>query len=217
MFTGIVTATGQIMFLDRNDEAARVEIIASALDLADGEVGESIAVSGVCLTAVTIGADRFTADVSVETLACTRLGQLEDGATVNLERSLRLGDRLGGHLVSGHVDGLGEIAGISEQEGATLLRVTIPEQLARYVARKGSICMDGVSLTVNDVDGSSFSVCIIPHTWSVTSFKDLVVGTAVNIEVDQVARYLERLAGVDGAAGGTGLDMALLKKAGFVE
>ncbi len=217
MFTGIVTATGRITFLDRSDDAARIEILAPDLDLDDGEIGESIAVSGVCLTAVTIADDRFSADVSIETLACTKLGQLADGATVNLERSLRLGDRLGGHLVSGHVDGLGRIIAIEPQDGATLLRIAVPDALARYVARKGSVCVDGVSLTVNDVAGCEFSVCIIPHTWAVTSFRDFETGLAVNIEVDQVARYLERLAGADAGDNTGGVDMTLLERAGFLD
>jgi riboflavin synthase len=168
-------------------------IDASDLDRAGIQIGDSIAVSGVCLTAVELTSDGFHVDVSNETLACTTLAQLSEGAPVNLEKSLTLATPLGGHLVSGHVDGIGQVSEIVDEGDARKLAIALPAYLAKYVARKGSICVDGVSLTVNAVSGERFEVQIIPHTLTVTTIGRLVVGSRVNIEVDLIARYLERL------------------------
>ena len=169
----------------------------SGFDLSDPEEGESIAVNGVCLTAVGLHADGFDTDVSVETLDVTTLKQAKQGDAVNLEPALRVGDALGGHLVSGHVDGIGVL--ISREEDARSIRMAfeVPADLARYIAKKGSVCVDGVSLTINEVSGNTFSLNIIPHTAEVTTMGGYVVGQAVNIEVDLIARYLERMIGND--------------------
>jgi riboflavin synthase len=175
------------------------------------EVGGSVAVDGVCLTAVERTADRFAADVSKETLRVTTLGRLEPGHRVNLEASLKLGQRIDGHLVTGHVDGVGEVLSLTESGRSLALEIAVPAPLARYIARKGSIAVDGVSLTVNAVSRDCFAVNVIPHTRAVTIISGYAVGTPVNIEVDLIARYLERLVAPD--AGGIDLDM--LRKHGF--
>ncbi len=167
---------------------------AGSLGLEDVRTGDSIAVAGVCLTALDITQDSFAADVSRETLNLTTLGALESGAAVNLEKALRLNDRLGGHLVSGHIDGLGHVVGIQSDARSQRWRFEVPATLARYIASKGSVCIDGVSLTVNEVDGLCFGVNLIPHTQEVTTFGARGIGDAVNIEVDRMARYAERLA-----------------------
>ena len=182
MFTGIVQAVGRIVRLDP------LEIECGSLDLSDVAVGDSIAVQGVCLTVTALTGKGFTADVSVETRRVTT-GLERTGAGVNLEKSLALGERLGGHLVAGHVDGVGEV--LSLRDG--VLRARAPHDLARYVARKGSVCIDGVSLTVNRVDGDEFEVQLIPHTLEVTTLGGLGTGAKVNLEVDLIARYVERL------------------------
>jgi riboflavin synthase len=193
MFTGIVQAVGRILAKETRGGDTRLEIACAALDLSDVAPGDSICVSGVCLTALEPTADTFAADVSIETLNCTTLGALEVGAGVNLEKSLRLADRLGGHLVSGHVDGVGRVLAVTPDARSQRWTFELPPALARYVAQKGSICIDGVSLTVNDVDGNRFGVNLIPHTVAVTTFGARGVGAAVNIEVDLIARYVERL------------------------
>ncbi|WP_372694064.1 riboflavin synthase [Immundisolibacter sp.] len=210
MFTGIIQAVGQVAALERRGGDVRLRI--GGLPLADGQLGESIAVSGVCLTAVTFTDDGFVADVSGETLACTTLGGWLVGERVNLERALALGERLGGHIVSGHVDGVGEV--VARRADARSQRFTLraPAALARYIAAKGSITLDGVSLTVNAVEGPQFEVNIVPHTLTHTSLDAWQPGRRVNIEVDVLARYLERLMGRD--AGGVDLD--LLAEHGFV-
>ena len=193
MFTGIVTAVGSIARAETRGGDVRMVIDAGQLDLVDVAVGDSICVSGVCLTAVAIDAGKFSADVSRETLSCTTLGTLQDGDRVNLEKSLRLADRLGGHLVSGHVDGVGRVVSIEADARSQRWRFEVPASLSRYIAAKGSVCIDGVSLTVNDVDANQFGVNLIPHTIDATTFRDKHVGDAVNIEVDVIARYVERL------------------------
>ena len=162
-------------------------------DLSDVAIGDSICVSGVCLTAIELDSEHFAADVSVETLSRTTLGSLKVGDGVNLEKSLRLADRIGGHLVSGHVDGVGTVVGVRDDARSQRWLIEVPSALARYIAAKGSICVDGVSLTVNDVQASRFGVNLIPHTIEVTTFCDKKIGAAVNIEVDLIARYVERL------------------------
>ena len=199
MFTGIIEATGRIARIEPRGGDMRIVVDAGSLGLNDVAVGDSIAVSGVCLTAIDIDANMFAADVSVETLSRTSLGTLAIGAAVNLEKAMRLSDRLGGHLVSGHVDGLGRIVSIEPDARSQRWMFELPHELARYVASKGSIAIDGVSLTVNEVDGRRFGVNLIPHTIGVTTFRERRVGDALNIEVDLVARYVERLFGERGS------------------
>ena len=191
MFTGIVTAIGQLARVTPNADGARIRVHAPSLKLADGVLGESIAVNGVCLTAVVIDAAGFEADVSQETLRCTE--GFAEGANVNLERALRLADRLGGHLVSGHVDGVGAVTSITSAGGNRVIWFEAPREVARYIAVKGSIAIQGVSLTVNQVKGVTFCVNIIPHTLSATTLGELAAGSRVNLEADTVARYVERL------------------------
>lgn len=197
MFTGIVTAIGQLARVTPNADGARIRVHAPGLSLADGVLGESIAVNGVCLTAVVIDGAGFEADVSQETLRCT--AGFAEGANVNLERALRLADRLGGHLVSGHVDGVGVVRSITPVGGNRVIWFEAPREVARYVAVKGSIAIQGVSLTVNEVKGVTFCVNIIPHTLSATTLGELAAGSHVNLEADTVARYVERLNTFDNA------------------
>jgi riboflavin synthase len=163
------------------------------LRASDFRIGDSICVQGCCLTAVELLDDAFMADVSRETLSLTTLGDLAVGSPVNLEPSLKAGDALGGHLVSGHIDGLAQVASIASDARSSRIKISVPSDLARYIARKGSVAVDGVSLTINEVEGSTFGVNIIPHTQTVTTLGKLAVGSRVNLEVDQVARYVERL------------------------
>lgn len=194
MFTGIVQDVGRVASLERRGGDLRIRIAVERLSLAGTQPGDSIAVSGVCLTALDLlPPESFAADVSNETLALTTLGTLEVGSRVNLEPALRAGDPLGGHLVSGHVDGLGEVLDIVADARSVRMRFGCPAALARYVARKGSIAIDGVSLTINDVGDADFSVNLIPHTQTVTTLGEYRVGRRVNLEIDQVARYVERL------------------------
>lgn len=196
MFTGIVTALGTIRAITPlgGGQDMRLTIEAPWPDTASIAIGASIACSGCCLTAVEIGPDWFTADASAETLSKTRLGTWTVGSRVNLERSLRMGDELGGHLVSGHVDGVGKALSSTPENGSIRWRFRVPHALARFIAPKGSIAVDGVSLTVNEVEGDTFGVNIIPHTASVTGFGSMRPGDAVNIEIDMLARYVARLA-----------------------
>lgn len=193
MFTGIIESVGRIAAVDVVGGDRRIAIDVGDLDLADVKPGDSIAVNGVCLTAIALAPGRFSADVSVETLDCTTLAELAVGARVNLEKALRLADRLGGHLVSGHVDGVGEVLAVTPDARSLRWTFAVPVALARYIAAKGSVTVNGVSLTVNDVDGRRFGVNLIPHTMQRTTFGDLSVGSRVNIEVDLMARYAERL------------------------
>jgi riboflavin synthase len=199
MFTGIVQSIGRIDRIEPRGGDTRLVMAAGALDLSDVLIGDSIAVAGVCLTVIALEGGTFAADVSVETLSCTTLGELREGAAVNLEKALRLADRLGGHLVSGHVDGVGRVISIAAEARSQRWVFEVPRQLARYVAAKGSVCVDGVSLTVNEVDDARFGVNLIPHTVEVTTFGSRRVDDAVNIEVDLIARYVERLRSVDAA------------------
>jgi len=196
MFTGIIQAIGTIARVEPRSGDTRLVIDATGLDMADVAIGDSICVSGVCLTAVAIDASTFAADVSIETLSCTTLGMLKSGDCVNLEKSLRLADRLGGHLVSGHVDGVGRVVAVEPDARSQRWVFEVPSALSRYIAAKGSVCIDGVSLTVNEVAANRFGVNLIPHTIGATTFQDKRVGDAVNIEVDLIARYVERLHGI---------------------
>ncbi|RMF98680.1 MAG: riboflavin synthase [Gammaproteobacteria bacterium] len=193
MFTGIVRAVGEIIERQATGGDLRLLIGCGGLDLATVAPGDSIAVNGVCLTATQLDGRSFAADVSAETLALTTLGDLQAGQRVNLEPALTLATPLGGHLVSGHVDGVGRLLGQAADARSTRMEFEIPEQLSRYVVRKGSICIDGVSLTVNAAGHGRFSVNIVPHTLEHTIMRDYCAGTPVNIEVDLVARYLEGL------------------------
>ena len=211
MFTGIIKAKGSVASLERRGGDVRLSITSDGLPFTNYEVGESIAVNGVCLTAVTLRNDGFDTDVSVETLNVTSLGKLGVGDAVNLEPSLALGDRMGGHLVSGHVDCLGTIKSLEEDARSMRVVIEIPREFAPYVAKKGSVTVDGVSLTVNEVRGAAFEVNIIPHTAEVTIIGGYDVGTPVNVEVDLVARYIERLLSKDHE----GLSMEFLKEHGY--
>jgi len=191
MFTGIVEAQGAVSNCTSTGKDVRVSVSARALDLSDVRVGDSIAVSGCCLTVVSLGPESFDVDVSQETLSCT--AGFAAGDAVNLEKSLRLSDRLGGHLVSGHVDGVGEVVQMVRLGESWLLEVRMPPPLTKYLARKGAITVNGVSLTVNRVEDDRFAVNLIPHTVAVTNLQSLVSGSRVNLEVDLLARYVERL------------------------
>jgi riboflavin synthase len=195
MFTGIVQDVGRVLAIEPRDGDTRLTIEADRLDVSRIAMGDSICVQGCCLTVVVIGGRSFQADLSRETLALTTLGELRAGASVNLEPSLRAGDPLGGHLVSGHVDGVAHVAGSAEDARSRRLVIEAPLELARYIARKGSVAVDGVSLTVNEVDGARFGVNLIPHTLGVTTLGALRPGMRVNLEVDPIARYIERLLG----------------------
>jgi len=196
MFTGIVTALGTVRAIEPlgGGKDMRLTIAAPWPDTASIALGASIACSGCCLTAVELRPDCFAVDASAETLACTTLGTWTEGTRVNLERSLKVGDELGGHIVSGHVDGVGKALSKTPENGSIRWRFQVPRELARFIAAKGSIAIDGTSLTVNDVQGDTFGVNIIPHTASVTRFGSLAPGDAVNIEIDMLARYVARLA-----------------------
>jgi riboflavin synthase len=193
MFTGLIQAVGQVQHKHSGEGDLRLRIAAGDLSMDDVQLGESIAVSGVCLTVVEFDNRFFAADVSSETLSLTTLGGLTVGATVNLERALLPTTHLGGHLVAGHVDGLGRVEKAWEDGGSQRWRFTAPPQLLRYIATKGSICVDGVSLTVNVADDSGFEVNLVPHTIAHTAFAHTPIGAAVNLEVDLIARYVERL------------------------
>jgi riboflavin synthase, alpha subunit len=191
MFTGIIQAVGKIHEYEARGNDARMVIDAGGLDLSDVAAGDSIAVNGVCLTAVALGPASFTVDVSAETLRCTE--GYAPGAEVNLEKAMRPIDRLGGHIVSGHVDGTGTVARFEAVGESHLLAIDAPAELARYIAAKGSITVQGVSLTVNRVEGVRFFINLIPHTLAMTNLKHLRPGSRVNLEIDMVARYVERL------------------------
>ena len=193
MFTGLIQGVGRLLARESREGDARLRIGFGDLPAEDVVLGESIAVNGVCLTVVAFDADGFEADASNETLALTTLGALPLDAPLNLERALRAGDRLGGHLVSGHVDGVGRVLSIEPDARAQRWRFAAPMPLLRYIAKKGSICIDGTSLTVNEADDTGFEVALVPHTVAHTAFKATRAGDPVNIEVDQVARYVERL------------------------
>ena len=193
MFTGIIEGVGRLATLEHRSGDVRLTIDVGSLPFDAVQLGESIAVNGVCLTVIEFDARGFAADASNETLALTTLGALAVGDAVNLERAMRPTDRLGGHLVSGHVDGLGRVERIEPDARAQRWRFSAPAPLLRYIAKKGSICVDGVSLTVNEVDDAGFDVALIPHTVAHTRFAHTQVGDAVNLEIDLVARYVERL------------------------
>jgi len=193
MFTGIVTDIGDVVAVEERAQGLRRLTIACAYDPASIAIGASICCSGVCMTAVATGKNSFSVDAAAETLKVTTVGRWRKGARVNLERSLQIGDELGGHLVSGHVDGLADVAEREDLTNMARLTLQVPKPLARFIAQKGSVALDGVSLTVNEVADDRFCVLIIPHTLSVTTLGDLKVGDALNLEVDVMARYAARL------------------------
>ena len=195
MFTGLVEGVGTLAARETRGGDARLTIDVGALPFERVEMGESISVNGVCLTVVAFDASHFEADASNETLALTTLGGLPVGHALNLERAMRPDDRLGGHLVSGHVDGVGRVLQVVDDARAQRWTFAAPKLLLRYIAQKGSICVDGVSLTVNEVDADGFEVALIPHTVTHTAFAHTQAGDAVNLEIDLVARYVERLLG----------------------
>lgn len=219
MFTGIIQAVGHIAGSEARGGDLRLRVATGKLDLADVRLGDSIATNGVCLTVIELPGDGFVADVSLETLNHTTLATLKTGARVNLEKALTPQTRLGGHLVSGHVDGVGEVVSLHPDARSTRYRLRAPAALARYIAHKGSICVDGVSLTVNAVDGAEFELNIVPHTLAETVFGDYRAGSRVNLEVDVIARYLERLLLGERAAepGSPGITRALLAEHGFLK
>ncbi len=218
MFTGLVETLGYIEKTQKTSEGDLILTInAKGLGLDNAEIGDSIAVNGACLTAVTLTGDNFDADVSKESLAHTRLEQLKSGDTVNLEKALTLSKPLGGHLVSGHVDGVGQVKALARDARSVRIEIDSPHELSRYIANKGSICVDGVSLTVTKVEGSSFHLNIVPHTADRTIIKDYQPGTQVHLEVDLLARYLERLLQQGGhESKSSNVTMDLLAKNGFL-
>lgn len=193
MFTGIIQAVGEINAVQKQGGDAHLKIATGSLSMQGVQPGDSIAVNGVCLTAVELGERHFAADVSAETMACTTLGNLGRGQRVNLEKALTLGTPLGGHLVSGHVDGVGELLERTQDARSVRMRIHVSAGLSRYIAAKGSVCLDGVSLTVNSVSGEELAINLVPHTLASTTLADWRVGQQLNVEVDLVARYLERL------------------------
>lgn len=223
MFTGIVEELGTVRSIQRKSEGAILEIQASEV-LTDAKVGDSIAVDGACLTIVSLTSEAFAGDISAETLRRTTLGERKVGEQVNLERSLRLSDRLGGHLVLGHVDEVATICAWKDEGDASLMRVTISDNTRRYITYKGSVTVDGISLTVSDVSKDSFEVALIPHTKAVTTLDMKRTGTRVNLEVDLIARYIETLlknsdevSGWTEQTGSETLNLSFLAKHGYMD
>ena len=214
MFTGIIEAIGSVAKLQQLGSDWRLTIDTGKLDLSDVVLGDSIAVNGCCLTVVELKENIFSADVSNESMRCTALGEFKDGTRVNLEKAMLASGRLGGHIVSGHVDGVGSLVELSEDGASVRLVYEAPKEIAKYIAAKGSVCIDGTSLTVNEVSGQKFSVNVIPHTQAETIIGDYKVEQNVNLEVDLIARYLERLLqGTDFKT--EGLNKDFLAKHGF--
>jgi riboflavin synthase len=221
MFTGIIEAVGKIARAESRGGDMRATVSTGNLSMNEKSLGESIAVNGVCLTAVEFGPNFFVADVSRETLSRTTLGKLATGQSVNLERALLPTTRLGGHLVSGHVDGIGRITEKKNDGRSWRFRIEAPAELSRYIAEKGSICLDGISLTVNDIHDSNFGVNIVPHTLQATTLSELGVGSEINLEVDLLARYIERLlmgtSAKEVETQRNGVTLELLKRTGYCD
>lgn len=216
MFTGIVKAKGRIRSLKKQGGDLCMSVESQDLNWSGFGVGESISVNGVCLTATALHSDGFDADVSIETMNVTALAGLTIGSAVNLEPSVSLGERLGGHFVSGHVDCVGIVAARESDARSLRLKIEVPNEVSRYLAKKGAVCVDGVSLTINEVSAQAFEVNIIPHTAEETIIGDYAVGSAVNIEVDLLARYIERLLDRDQVSGAdAGLSKDFLKAHGY--
>jgi riboflavin synthase len=217
MFTGIILAVGKIASIENKAGDCRLKIETGKLPLSDAALGDSIAVNGVCLTAVELGGNYFIADVSNETLSRTTLKNALTGTPVNLELALTPNTRMGGHIVSGHVDGIGKVIEKKPDARSVRFKFKVPDNLAKYIAEKGSICINGISLTVNEVQGATFTVNIVPHTLIETTLNDAIVGTEVNLEVDLLARYMERLMQGEAAAKDhSGITEDLLQKSGFL-
>jgi riboflavin synthase len=217
MFTGIILAVGTVSAIEKKTGDVKLTVSAGTLPLHGAALGDSIAVNGVCLTAVELGSDYFSADVSNETLSRTTLQSAVVGTPVNLELALTPSTRLGGHIVSGHVDGIGTVLEKRPDGRSFRFKFKAPDVLAKYIAEKGSICIDGISLTVNDVDGAVFGVNIVPHTLKETTLGGIKAGAKVNLEVDLLARYLERLLQGDAAARcHGGITEQLLRNSGFM-
>ena len=219
MFTGIIQSVGDVAAIEEKGDDVRLRILTHELDLSDVQPGDSIAVNGVCLTAVELAGDGFWADVSGETLSCTTFKSLTIGTKVNLEKALTPATRLGGHLVSGHVDGIGKIVERYADGRSVRFHIQAPNEMAKYIAEKGSVCIDGISLTVNAVKGAVFELNIVPHTLQETTMGQFKAGTEVNLEVDIIARYLERLILGDNASEvkHSGISMDKLKEHGFIK
>lgn len=215
MFTGIIEAVGRIKKIEPVGGDMRLHVEVGNLDMDDVQLGDSIAVNGVCLTAIEFDKKYFAADVSNETIALTSLKGLAIGSEVNLEKALLPTTRLGGHLVSGHVDGLGQVLSIKEESRSIQLIIRAPDELKHYIAMKGSICIDGTSLTVNKITDTDFEINIVPHTQQQTIIKNYKPGTKVNLEVDLIARYLERLLTKQEDGAEKGITLEALAKAGF--
>ena len=218
MFTGIIEATGKLTELTRNQGDLTVRVSSPNLDMGDVQLGDSIATNGVCLTVVEKFSDGFRADVSNETLKLTQFAQYKLGQTVNLEKALQPISRLGGHLVSGHIDGIATVVAISPNARATEYWLEAPSELMKYIPYKGSVAIDGISLTVNEIKDCQFKLTIVPHTAQETTIAEFKVGSKINLEVDQIARYLERLVlGAQEPAQSSTLTMNLLANAGFIK
>lgn len=215
MFTGIIAAIGRVKSLTEIRSEWRLVLETNALDMSDVKIGDSIAVSGCCLTVVEMTSTSFAADVSNETLRCTSLGSLKTGSRVNLEKAMLATDRFGGHIVSGHVDGVGTLVHSTPEGQSVKLTFRVPDELSKYIAAKGSICIDGTSLTVNEVKGNEFSINVIPHTQVETIIGEYDIGREVNLEVDLVARYLERLMAPSVGKSSSGITEETLKSNGF--
>jgi len=213
MFTGIIEAVGKVKALEHKSQDIRLTVSVGKLDMTDVSCGDSIAVNGVCLTAIGFNADKFSADVSLESMRKTTLGSLKPGSKVNLEKAITATTRLGGHLVSGHVDGVGEVTQKTQEARSAFFRIRAPSELAKYIASKGSITIDGISLTVNKVSGAKFDINIVPHTLAATTIAGFDVGTKVNLEVDLLARYMERL--MLGEKAGQEITEGFLQEHGF--
>jgi riboflavin synthase len=218
MFTGIIQAVGEVAAMQPSGGDLRLRVNTGKLDLSDVALGDSICTNGTCLTVIELPGDGYWADVSVETLNFTTLGDLKPGSRLNLEKALTPASRLGGHIVSGHVDGVGEVVSLQEDARSWRFVLRAPDELAKYIAHKGSICVDGTSLTVNAVNGAEFDLNIIPQTMAETVFGEYQTGSRVNLEVDVIARYLERLVQGDAAANpdGEGLSIQTLAENGFL-
>lgn len=216
MFTGIIESQGVIEKIAPQNGDWKVTIQTGKLDMSDVKIGDSIAANGICLTAIEITSNSYVADVSGETMSVTTAADWQVGTHVNLEKALRLQDRLGGHLVSGHVDGVGTIRQISQDGRSWRYEVEAPLGLCKYIAAKGSICINGISLTVNQVEGSIFGVNIVPHTRQETTIKEFEVGSKVNLEVDLLARYLERMMSAPQAKDESSITPEFLAQNGFI-
>ena len=217
MFTGIIEATGKIVELTQKQGDLAIRIQSPNLDMKDVKLGDSIATNGVCLTVVAKHSDGFSADLSNETISLTGFAHYKKGQTVNLEKAMQPISRLGGHLVSGHVDGIATVESISPNARATEYWLSTDSDLMKYIPYKGSVCIDGISLTVNEVEQNRFKLTIVPHTAEQTTIAEFQVGTQVNLEVDQIARYLERLIKGAEQPSRSDISMSLLAQAGFIK